>query len=129
MSLTHKTTLLDEADTTAVKAYISTMLDSHRDAGKKREVLAYLKRLLVTDKDALAIYHANHRAATELIKTHSQRVELTHEDEIQHLKMQLQYMKKSTTKKHNCILRIQSNVYIGKLRTRNFCFISYGSPI
>jgi hypothetical protein len=85
MSLTHKTTLLDEADTTAVKAYISTMLDSHRDAGKKREVLAYLKRLLVTDKDSLATYHANHRAATELIKTHSQRAELTHEDEIQHL--------------------------------------------
>ena len=85
MSLTHKTTLLDEADVAAVKTYIATMLNSHRDGGKKREVLAYLKRLIVTDRDTLTIQQAKHRAATDLIKTHSQRAELTHELEIQHL--------------------------------------------
>ena len=69
----------------AVKTYIATMLNSHRDGGKKREVLAYLKRLIVTDRDTLTIQQAKHRAATDLIKTHSQRAELTHELEIQHL--------------------------------------------
>ena len=57
----------------------------HRDGAKKREAIAYLKRILLADKDSLTIFHTYHRGATELIKKHSQRAEITGEVEIPHL--------------------------------------------
>ena len=85
MSLTHKTTLLNEANEAAVETYIQLMVNSHRDASKKREVIAYLKRLIETDKEALHEYQVKHRKATALVKKHSQRFDLTHQTFIQHL--------------------------------------------
>ena len=49
MSLSHKTTLLQEADVDAVQTYIDTLMSSHRDSVTKREALVYLKRILNSD--------------------------------------------------------------------------------
>ena len=85
MSLAHKTTLLTENDADAVEAYIRLMVNSHREASKKREVLAYLHRIVESDKIALQDYHKKHRKSVTLLKSHSARTDLTSQNNIGHL--------------------------------------------
>ena len=45
-----KTTMLDEADADAVETYIDSVVDHQRTGIRKREALAFLKRILEADK-------------------------------------------------------------------------------
>ena len=85
MSHTYRSTLLDLADTDAVTAYMKGVLNDHRDAGKKREVLTYLQRIVENDKQALKDYAQKHRKAVLFVKEHSARSELTDQSSISHI--------------------------------------------
>ena len=85
MSLSHKTTLLEETDADAVQTYIETLLNSHRDSTTKREALVYLKRLMQSDRVVLRDYQAKMARMNTLISKHSSRQELAGPTDIDHL--------------------------------------------
>ena len=82
MSLTHKTTLLDESNVTE---YIDTLMNSHRDSTLKREALVYLKRILQSDRSVVREYQKKMAIISNLINTHSERQELAGQSDISHL--------------------------------------------
>ena len=85
MSLTHKTTLLEEADASAVQTYIDTLMNSHRDSTTKREVLIYLKRILQADREKVRDYQSKIARMNTLISRHASRQELASQADISHL--------------------------------------------
>ena len=85
MSHTYRTTLLDLADENAVETYMKSILDDHRDATRKREVVAYLQQIVENDKAALRANHLKHRKAIEFVKAHSARSELTAQASLSHI--------------------------------------------
>ena len=85
MSLSHKTTLLEESDADAVQTYIETLLNSHRDSTTKREALVYLKRLMQSDRVVLRDYQSKMARMNTLISKHSSRQELAGATDIDHL--------------------------------------------
>ena len=66
--MSHKSTLLGEADVTT---YINSVLQQHREPGKRREVIAYLQSIVEKDKGTLATYHTNHKVARDLVKKYA----------------------------------------------------------
>ena len=76
MSLSHKTTLLEEADAAAVQNYIDTLMNSHRDSTTKREALVYLKRILQVDREKVRDYQSKLARINTLISRHASRQEL-----------------------------------------------------
>ena len=82
MSLTHKTTLLQESDVTE---YINTLMNSHRDSTLKREALVYLKRILQSDRSIVRDYQKKLAVISNLINSHSERQELAGQSDISHL--------------------------------------------
>lgn len=85
MSLSHKTTLLQEDDPDAVQSYIDTLLSAHRDSTTKREALVYLKRILAHDRSVVREYQAKLARMNTLITQHSERQELAGQSDISHL--------------------------------------------
>ena len=85
MAHTYRTTLLDLADAGAVETYMKTLLDDHRDATRKREVVAYLQQIVESDKLALRQNHLKHKRAIEFVKKHSAREELTAQTSLSHI--------------------------------------------
>ena len=80
-----KTTMLDEADADAVETYIDSVVDHQRTGIRKREALAFLKRILEADKVKLTEYHTKHRRADTTLKTLALRDDILHTDELDHL--------------------------------------------
>ena len=85
MSLSHKTTLLNESDVAAVQTYIDTLMNAHRDSTKKREALVYLKRILQSDRIVVRDYQAKLARMSSLINSHAERQELAGQSDITHL--------------------------------------------
>ena len=85
MSLSHKTTLLNESDVAAVQTYIDTLMNAHRDSTKKREALVYLKRILQSDRLVVRDYQAKLARMSSLINSHAERQELAGQSDITHL--------------------------------------------
>ena len=85
MSLSHKTTLLNESDVAAVQTYIDTLMNAHRDSTKKREALVYLKRILQSDRIVVRDYQAKLARMSSLINSHTERQELAGQSDISHL--------------------------------------------
>ena len=85
MSLSHKTTLLQEADVDAVQTYIDTLMSSHRDSVTKREALVYLKRILNSDSAVVRELQRKLTRMNSLISKHSSRQELAGQSDVTHL--------------------------------------------
>ena len=85
MSLSHRTTLLNESDAAAVQTYIDTLMNAHRDSTKKREALVYLKRILQSDRIVVRDYQAKLARMSSLINSHAERQELAGQSDITHL--------------------------------------------
>ena len=85
MSLSHKTSLLNESDAAAVQTYIDTLMNAHRDSTKKREALVYLKRILQSDRIVVRDYQAKLARMSSLINSHAERQELAGQSDITHL--------------------------------------------
>ena len=77
--------MLEESDANAVETYIDSVVDHQRTGIRKREALAFLKRLLEADKVKLADYHVKHRRADQTIKTLALRDDILHSNELAHL--------------------------------------------